>query len=229
MIGNRNLFNRQKWVESTLLKLAPGLSIIDIGAGECQYKKYCTHLDYISQDFSQYTGEGDNIGLQTGKWNVNNIDIVSDITSIPVKENEFDVVLCTEVLEHVPDPVAALNEMSRILKKGGIMIITAPFCSLTHFAPYHFCDGFNQYFYNYHLERLDFEIIEMTPNGNYFEYLAQELRRLPTVTKKYVGKSHFAVKIMIKLMMKFLEFYSKNDSNSSTFLCYGYHVRAIKK
>lgn len=229
MIGNDNLANRQKWVESVLLSLPAGLSLIDIGAGECQYKRFCTHLNYTSQDFNQYTGEGDNAGLQTGTWDVSRIDIVSDITAIPIPDAQFDVVLCTEVLEHVPDPTGSINEMNRILKKGGIMIITSPFCSLTHFAPYHFCDGFNRYFYQHHFDRLGYEVLEITANGNYFEYLAQELHRLPSVSKKYAGKSYFLARVASRFLIKLLDIYSKNDKDSDTLLCYGYHVRGIKK
>lgn len=229
MIGNNNLVNRQKWVESVLLNLPAGLSILDVGAGECQYKRFCTHLNYVSQDFNQYTGEGDNVGLQTGTWDVSKIDIISDILSIPVPNEQFDVVLCTEVLEHVPDPIGAINEMNRILKKGGVMIITSPFCSLTHFAPYHFCDGFNKYFYEYHFDRLQYEMLEITANGNYFEYLAQELRRLPSVTEQYAYKSGVPAKILSALLIKLLNIYNKNDKESNTLLCYGYHVRAKKK
>ena len=37
-------------------------------------------LDYVSQDFAQYDGEGDTIGLQTGTWDQAQLDIISDIT-----------------------------------------------------------------------------------------------------------------------------------------------------
>lgn len=229
MYGKNNEKRRQDWVSNVLLSLPEGSSIIDVGAGECQYKKYCSHLLYTSQDFNQYKGQGNQIGLQTGEWDISQIDIVSDITEIPVPDCTFDFVLCTEVLEHVPDPILALNEMHRILKKGGRMIITAPFCSMTHFAPYHFCDGFNKYFYKYHFDRLGHEILELTPNGNYFEYISQELIRLPIMLKKYNSKVHFLIKLLNLGIVRYLKSHDSPKHKSEDFLCFGYHCISVKK
>ena len=85
-----------------------------MGAGELRFKPFCKHLKYTSQDFGEYDGKGDGIGLQTVKWDTKNIDIFSDIVSIPVKDNSFDIILCSEVLEHVPDALSALRGFQRI-------------------------------------------------------------------------------------------------------------------
>ena len=74
------------------------------------------------------------------------IDYVSDIEKIPVKDNSFDIIICTEVLEHVPNPIGALKEMARILKKGGKLLITTPLGSHIHQDPYHFYGGFTPFF-----------------------------------------------------------------------------------
>ena len=64
-IGKKNVSNREKWLKNTLLKIE-AVSILDAGAGELRYKHFCSYLVYTSQDFAQYTGTGDGIGLQTG-------------------------------------------------------------------------------------------------------------------------------------------------------------------
>ena len=43
-------------------------------------------------------------------------DIISDITNIPLKDQSIEHILCSEVFEHLPNPVLALKELSRIIK-----------------------------------------------------------------------------------------------------------------
>ncbi|MDO1451022.1 methyltransferase domain-containing protein [Rhodocytophaga aerolata] len=229
-VGRNNEENRHKWIEKVLQNIPDGNRILDAGAGEQPFKKFCTHLSYVSQDFSQYNPNNSGVGIQKETWTYGNIDIVSDIINIPEPDSSFDAVLCTEVIEHVPDPVKAICELSRLLKRKGLLIITAPFCSITHFAPYHYSTGFNRFFYEKHLSDLDFDIIEIESNGNFFEYLAQELKFLPGVASKYAKvKLNYEEKIYINSLMLMLDKLSKADTNSSELLCYGYHVLARKR
>lgn len=229
-VGTLNESTRVNWLEKTLNKIPKGSIILDAGAGEQQFRKFCAHLEYVSQDFAQYKPEDLNSGLQMEKWDYGELDIVSDIASIPVENSSFDAVMCTEVFEHIINPIEAIQEFSRILKKDGYLIITGPFCSLTHFAPYHFYSGFNRFFYETELEKNGFEIIELTPNGNYFEYLAQEINRLSYMSKKYSKKELSKQEVdTISHLKVILQKLSDNDTNSSELLCFGYHVLARKK
>ena len=146
-VGNKNLAEREAWLKKTLELIPAGQTHLDAGAGELKYKKFCSHLNYQSQDFGQYDGQGNQKGFQTQSWDNSKVDYVSDITAIPVADASFDNIMCIEVLEHVPEPIKAIKEFSRILKTGGKLILTAPFCSLTHFAPYYFQNGFSKYWY----------------------------------------------------------------------------------
>ena len=71
--------------------------------------------------------------------------------------------------------------------------------------------------------------MEILPNGNYFSFLAQEIRRIPYCANHYASKkvSRFT-KLIIKIMLYMLENIEKNDMNSSEFLSFGYHVLARK-
>ena len=223
-VGTTNEVTRVNWIEKTLSKIPSGLTILDAGAGESQFRKFCSHLNYIAQDFGQYNGTGD-IGLQTGKWDNSKLDIVSDIVDIPLPENSVDAIMCTEVLEHIPDPVAALKEFSRLLKPGGYLLITAPFASLTHFAPFHFASGLSRFFYEHHFKNLGFSIDDLQLNGNYFEYIAQENRRIKSMAQQYGGTRLTLIdKIIIHLNLALLQKLSKKDKGSSELLCYGVHV-----
>lgn len=225
---------RIEWVQRQLLSLPSGSTILDVGAGECQYKKYCSHLNYVSQDVSQYDGKGDQSGLQTGNWDFSQIDIVCDLLDMS-EEKLYDNVLCTEVLEHVPDPVRALEKLVSMTNSGGRIIITAPFCSLTHFAPYHYATGFSSFFYSHHLQKMGCDITEISPNGGYFDYLAQEVHRAPHVYKKFNGSSlGFFKKQILKNAQKILENAGRRDAaltnrKTSELLTFGWHVVAIKK
>jgi len=221
--GTKNLIDRQMWVKEALLSVPNENLILDAGAGEQQYRQYCSHLNYVSQDFNEYEGSGNNKGLQTGEWDVSKTDIISDIIKIPKPDASFDTILCTEVLEHIPDPISALSEFHRLLKPGGEVIISAPFNSLTHFAPYHYCTGFNKYFYEHHLSKLGFTITEITANGDWSEYFSQELRRLLTI----YGKAPIYVKILVAFILRFVKL--RRIANKTDDLgCFGFHVRAVK-
>ena len=228
-VGRNNASTREKWLEETLLNIPKASRILDAGAGTQQYRKFCNHLNYVSQDFGQYDGTGDDAALQTGEFDYGKLDIISDITSIPEPDSSFDAIMCIEVLEHLPDPVLAIKEFSRLLKPNGHLVITAPFCSFTHFAPYHFSSGFNSYWYDKHLPDNGFKDIEISSNGNFFEFIAQEVHRIPSIANRYSGRKPnllelFSMFILLRMLTRF----SKRDSGSSELLCFGYHVHSRK-
>ncbi|MEI8137146.1 MAG: class I SAM-dependent methyltransferase [Bacteroidota bacterium] len=222
--------NRIDWVKQTLESLPKGLRILDAGAGEQQFKQYCSHLKYVSQDFAQYDPKQIKKGLQMPAWDYGKLDIISDINNIPEPNESFDAILCTEVFEHIPEPIMAIKEFGRLIKKNGTLIITAPFCSMTHFAPYHYYSGFNRFFYEKHLLENSFEISTIKCNGNYFDYVNQELSRSP-----YVGEEYSKIKITkieslaLKIISKMLLRFSKNDKGSSELQNFGFHIIATKK
>jgi len=184
---NINERNRQVWIKETLAELSEGVRLLDAGAGELQNRKYCDHLKYVSQDFCQYKGKKGgaiDAGLQTVDWDTRHIDLVSDITAIPEPDASFDAILCSEVLEHVSEPTPALDEFARLLKPDGKLILTAPFVSLVHMAPYHYCSGLSRYRYEYHLGQRGFDVVELTANGDWYAYLQQEIARLGSMERQ---------------------------------------------
>jgi SAM-dependent methyltransferase len=52
--------------------------------------------------------------------------VQGDALQLPFPDGTFDRVICSEVLEHIPDDVAAMRELSRVLRPGGTMAITVP-------------------------------------------------------------------------------------------------------
>lgn len=75
------------------------------------YKRFrkMTNLDYVTTDLNSPLA-----------------DVKADICNLPFKDNEFDVILCNHVLEHIPDDTKAMQELYRILKAGGFGVFQIP-------------------------------------------------------------------------------------------------------
>lgn len=140
-------------------KFPAGSRVLDVGAGEAPYGVLFDHCEYVTVDWE-------------GSIYETSPDITATADGIPVEDGQFDAVLLTEVLEHVPDPVSALKEQWRILKPGGRILITVPFVWHLHELP-------NDYarYAPAALERFaaeaGFEDAEVSRRGNYFTALAQ--------------------------------------------------------
>jgi ubiquinone/menaquinone biosynthesis C-methylase UbiE len=65
-------------------------------------------------------------------------DVVGDVQSLPCEDNSFDIILCTEVLEHVQDPRRAIAEMHRVLRPGGRLVLTTRFLFPIHHPSHDF-------------------------------------------------------------------------------------------
>lgn len=225
---NVNEDARQAWLAEQLARVPRGRRILDAGAGELRHKPLCAHLDYVSQDLCEYNGDGDARGLQTGHWDTSRIDIVCDIVAIPQPDRSFDAILCSEVLEHIPDPTKALDEFARLLKPGGTLILTAPFASLVHFAPYHFCTGFSRYWYEHHLPLRGLQIVELTANGDWFAYCQQELMRLGGAARAYQEATWplaYALGVVGALYFKI----RRRNRRADDLACFGWHCIATAK
>ena len=221
--------NRQSWLARVLGQLPRGARMLDAGAGELRNKKYCGHLDYVSQDFCQYAGQpatGAGDGLHNSAWDTSRIDLVSDITDIPAPDASFDAILCTEVLEHVPEPTRALDEFERLLRPKGVVILTVPFASLVHQAPYHYCSGFSKYWYIYHLEKRGFDIIELEANGDWYACLEQELARLGGLERSL--RNWIWPAAYLYYLLGWAYFRLRGKIRADDLACFGWHCIARK-
>lgn len=226
----RNYEIRDQWVIDKLEKIPEGKILLDAGAGEQRYKPYCSHLKYIAQDFGKYIPNEISAGLlQDTPWDYTGINITCDIIDMPLGNESVDVILCTEVFEHLKNPVLALKEFSRILKLNGRLILTAPFCCLTHMAPYFYCNGFSEYWYKEHLKDYGFKITEFTGYGNYFKYICQELFRIENMSEKYCNTELEPDEMNVIIeSMKIMMRLSEKDSGSDETLRFGSMLVAEK-
>jgi ubiquinone/menaquinone biosynthesis C-methylase UbiE len=174
-----NVRNRDKWVAQQASAVPRGARVLDVGAGSAPYRALFHECEYRTQDFAQL----DPKQLRYGGYAP--IDFLSEADKIPVPDASFDVILCTEVLEHVSNPIDVLAEFGRILVPGGRLILTAPLGSGIHQEPYHFYGGYTPFWYRRFLTDAAFQSIEITANAGSLRHVAQETIRFVQMTRPF--------------------------------------------
>lgn len=228
-----NLRNRDRWIAEQAKRVPAGSRVLDVGAGSAPYRPLFAHCDYKTQDFAQLKDEQ----LRYGGYAP--IDFVSDADAIPIPDASVDVVLSTEVLEHVPEPIAVVMEFGRILAPGGRLILTAPLGSGIHQEPYHFYGGYTPYWYERFLSQAGFEAVSVEPNAGSLRHVGQETIRFAQLTRPFGFAAPWYVHLLwfpfwlllapilalgVPLAASVLD---KFDSERR--FTVGYHVTAIRK
>lgn len=139
-------------IERSIALLAPELvgDFLDVGCGAQPYLSYFGHVaSHKACDFDPQRGD---------------VDFACPADKVPLPDASVDSILCTEVLEHVPDPMAVWCEFFRLLRPGGRVLLTTPMYWPPHELPYDF------YRYPEHgLRRLiaesGFELLAILPRG----------------------------------------------------------------
>jgi SAM-dependent methyltransferase len=169
---DRNERVRRLAVRDWAASLAPGARVLDVGAGSCPYRVYFAKHDYIAHDQSGVDYDTDHV-----------VRVRSDVTAVPLPDASFDAILCTEVLEHVEEPLRAVDELARLLRPGGRLLLTVPAACRVHRVPTHFYGGFAPDFFDRSLVARGFRLDQLVAVGNWSEYMAQELSRVPYILR----------------------------------------------
>lgn len=111
---------KNRIIESSLREIAPA-RLLDVGCGGGAVLRGAGAAFAVGIDLNEAAlrAAGDGISGAAG-----------DAEKLPFKSGVFDCVVCSETLEHLPDPAAALAEIARALESGGRLIVTVPnlFC-----------------------------------------------------------------------------------------------------
>jgi SAM-dependent methyltransferase len=229
-VYNFNNINRNDWIKRQAESLPEGSWVLDAGAGSCPYRSFFSHCDYKTQDFTGLEDEQ----LSYGKYG--NIDYVCDISEIPVEDASFDAILCSEVLEHVADPISVIKEFARILKPGGKLILTAPLGSGLHQEPFHFYGGYTEFWYEKFLSEAGYGEIIVEANGGSLQACGQESMRFIQLSRPFKMKMPLWVELLwlpvwliltplMLLLVPYMSYLLNNYDKNNNFTI-GYHVTA---
>jgi SAM-dependent methyltransferase len=141
-----------------------GGRVLDAGAGEARHARFFAGSRYIAVD----TAAGD------PAWDYSRLDAVADLAALPFRPESFDACLNVVTLEHLREPLRALEEMRRALKPGGRLLLAAPQEWEVHQAPHDYF-RYTGYGLRYLLEQAGFVQIEIRPVGGYFRLIARRL------------------------------------------------------
>jgi SAM-dependent methyltransferase len=144
--------------------------LLDVGCGQRPYEElFLPHVsEYVGIEH-EATFEATNAAASDKKP-----DFYYDGKQLPFEDRSFDTVLNVQVLEHTPHPALLVNEMGRVLKAGGTLILSAPFQFRLHEEPH---DYFR---YSPHglrtlCEAAGLEIVETENQGSLWSVIGQKL------------------------------------------------------
>jgi SAM-dependent methyltransferase len=117
---------REEFIHGAFMSIGPQEMLLDLGCGNrpfrATYDNYVSHSIGVDMPFSPHL--------------LSDVQVYSSGMSLPFKDGVFDIVLCSEVMEHVNEPELLLREISRVLRSGGFLVMTTPFMVPMHEEPH---------------------------------------------------------------------------------------------
>ena len=135
-------------------KYAKNKYVLDVGCGDKPYE------GILKEQAAFYIG----IDVPWSYHDVAKANIFSSADCLPFSDNQFDVIFCTEVLEHLPDTSLALKEFYRVCKPNGYLFLSVPFLHGIHESPHDYY-RFTRYGLKYVIEMSGFKPISINPIG----------------------------------------------------------------
>lgn len=139
--------------------------VLDAGAGEAPYRFLFEHATYESADFKQVDKE------------YAEPTYTCDLSAIPVEDQRYDAILFNQVMEHLPEPAAVLDELFRVLKPTGKLIYSGPLFFEEHEEPYDFY-RYTQYGIRHLFQQAGFVIERLDWLEGFFGTTGYQLNRM---------------------------------------------------
>ena len=146
---------RRLWLDSMLDAFAPNMHgvVVDLGGKQERKRGSFQPPEHQAQAWWYI-----NLDWETAP------NIFADVAQVPFARQYVDCIICTEVLEHLPNPQSCVDEIYRLLRNNGIAFVSVPFLYPVHADPFDFQrftgDGLRNLF-------RDFKSVEVIPMGGY--------------------------------------------------------------
>ncbi len=138
-------------VDFSKLELKPGFKVLDAGCGGGRHLSEAYRARGVSvvgidlnRDDALKAHNTTKIMRHEGEHGGGaSLVMVSDVTRLPFKDASFDLVICSEVLEHIPDHRQAIAEVIRVLKPGRSLVVSVP-----RYLPERICWALSEDYHN---------------------------------------------------------------------------------
>ena len=161
---------------------------LDVGCGQKPYESLFKSSEYIGMD----------IEVSGHDHATSKVDLFYDGKVFPVKDNEFDSIVCNEVLEHVFNPDDFVSEINRVLKLNGYLLITVPFIWDEHEQPYDYA-RYSSFGLKFLLEKQGFHIEKSIKSCNDLSVIFQLLNAY--IYKKIVKRRNIILFLLSLLLI----------------------------
>ena len=140
--------------------------LLDVGAGEAPWRE-------LMPERVEYVGVDADLSGEFGMRHLPDVTYY-DGKRLPYDDNSFDHVLCTEVLEHIPNPATFLIDLKRVLRQGGTLILTVPWSARIHHLPHDY-GRFTRFGLVALMESTGFSGVTIEERGNDIAVIANKL------------------------------------------------------
>ena len=197
------MYNYKKFIDEKILSISKEKIVLDMWGGD-RFQKWLTPYRYLFKDSQYKTMDYD---ARTGA------DVVGDIHAIPLPDSSVDAIICSSVLEHVKDPIRAVKELERVLRKGGKIFVYVP-----SIYPYHARKGSYPDYWRFFDDTLlflfeGFSSVEIVKSGGYFKAIFF-----------FVPMQH-KLKFILEPLSNFLDKIFKTEKRTTT---HGYYLYGVK-
>jgi len=198
------------WLHEIAPQYASGI-LVDYGCGNKPY------FSFFKNNVTDYVG----VDVNQNEFNTVNY-VINTNAPLPFEADSIDTVLSTQVLEHTAEPEKYIKEISRVLKPGGILILTCPGSYMLHEEPNDYF-RYTKYGVKHLTDMYNLRIIRLDTAGGAWRLMGQIF-----LNHKAFGKKinipiistlfYYFWVIGVNTIFSFLDNLNKNEKNTANYM-----------